>query len=76
MKRRKKEKKKEFVHFCGSDGKASAYKAGDPGLIPVLERSSGEDNGNPLQYSYLENPLHGGACWATVHGITESDTIE
>ena len=45
---------------CGSDCKASAYNAGDPGLIPGSGRSSGEGNGNPLQYSCLENPLDGG----------------
>ena len=45
----------------GSDGKASAYNAGDPGSIPGLGRSSGEGNGNPLQYSCLENPMDGGA---------------
>ena len=39
----------------GSDGKASAYNAGDLGLIPGLGRASGEGNGNPLQYSCLEN---------------------
>ena len=44
----------------GSDGKASAYNVGEPGLIPGLERSSGEGNGNPLQYSCLENPMDGG----------------
>ena len=46
---------------CGSDGKASAYNAGDPGSIPGLGRSPGEGNGNPLQYSCLENPMDGGA---------------
>ena len=40
----------------GSDGKASAYNVGDPGSIPGLGRSSGEGNGNPFQYSCLENP--------------------
>ena len=45
----------------GSDGKASAYNAGDPGLIPGLGGSPGEGNGNPLQYSCLENPMDGGA---------------
>ena len=45
----------------GSDGKASAYDAGAPGLIPGLGRSSGEGNGNPLQYSCLENSMNGGA---------------
>ena len=44
-----------------SDGKASAYNAGGPGRIPGLGRSSGERNGNPLQYSCLENPMDGGA---------------
>ena len=43
-----------------SDGKASAYNAGDPGSIPGLGRSPGEGNGNPLQYSCLENPMDGG----------------
>ena len=41
----------------GSDGKASAYNVGDPGSIPGLGRSPGEGNGNPLQYSCLENPM-------------------
>ena len=43
----------------GSDGKASAYNAGDPGSIPGLGRSPGEGNGNPLRYSCLENPMDG-----------------
>ena len=58
----------------GSDGKASAYNAGDPGSIPGLGRSPGEGNGNPLQYSCLENPMDGGAWWATVQGIVKSRT--
>ena len=45
----------------GSDGKASAYKAGDPGSIPELGRSPGEGNDNPLQDSCLENPMDGRA---------------
>ena len=45
----------------GSDSKASAYNAGDPGLIPGLGRSPGEGNGNPLQYYCLENPMDRGA---------------
>ena len=45
----------------GSDSKASAYNAGDPGSIPGLGRSPGEGNGNPLQYSCLENPMDRGA---------------
>ena len=47
--------------FGGSDGKASAHNAGDLCSIPGLGRSSGEGNGNPLQYSCLENPMDGGA---------------
>ena len=41
----------------------------DVGLIPGSGRSSGEGHGNPLQYSYLENPLDRGAWWATVHMV-------
>ena len=52
----------------GSDGKESACNAGDLGSIPGLGTSPGEGNGNPLQYSCLENPMDGGAWWATVHG--------
>ena len=58
----------------GSDGKASAFNAGDPGSIPGLGRSPGEGNGNPLQYSCLENSMDGGARWATVDGVTKSQT--
>ena len=58
----------------GSDGKDSAYNAGDPGLILGWGRSPGEGNGNPLQYSCLENPIDRGAWGATVHGVTESQT--
>ena len=54
-----------WVNYCdfpgGSDGKASAYSAGDPGSIPGSGRSPGEGNGNPLQYSCLENPVDRGA---------------
>ena len=53
----------------GSDGKAPACYAGDLGSIPGLGRSPGEGNGNPHQYSYLENPTDGGAWQATVHGL-------
>ena len=58
----------------GSNGKASAYNAGDPGSIPGSGRSPGEGNGNPLQYSCLENPMDGGAWQATVHGVAKSRT--
>ena len=51
-----------FLGFPGgSDGKASAWNAGDPGSIPGSGRSPGEGNGNPFQYSCLENPMDGEA---------------
>ena len=58
----------------GSEVKAFAYHVGNLGLIPELGRSPGEGNGNPLQYSCLENPMDGGAWWATVHGVAKSRT--
>ena len=58
----------------GSEVKASACNAGDLGSIPGLGRSPGEGNGNPLQYSCLENAVDGGAWWATVHGVAKSRT--
>ena len=58
----------------GSEVKASACNAGDLVSIPGLGRSPGEGNGNPLQYSCLENPMDRGAWWATVHGVTKSRT--
>ena len=57
---------------AGSDRKESACNAGDPGSIPGLGRSPGEENGNPLQHSYLENPMDRLAWWAIVPGVTES----
>jgi len=47
---------------------------GDLGLIPGSERSPGEGNGNPLQYSCLENSMDRGVWWASVHGVTKSGT--
>ena len=58
----------------GSDGKASAYSAGDPGAIPGSGRSPGEGNGNLLQYSCLENPMDRVVWQTTVHGVTKSWT--
>ena len=54
--------------------KKPACKAGDPGSIPGSGRSPGEDNGNPVQFSCLENPMDRGAWWAAVHGVAKSRT--
>ena len=61
-----------FPH--SSVSKESACNAGHPGLIPGLERSPREGNGNPLQCSCLENPMDRGAWQATVHGVHKSWT--
>ena len=53
---------------------ANAGDARDAGSIPGLERSPGEVNGNPLQYSCLENPMDRGAWRATVSGVAKSQT--
>ena len=58
-----------------SDGKESACNAGDLGSIPGSGRSSGDGNGNPLWSSCLENPMDREAWWATVHGVTKSQTL-
>ena len=54
--------------------KNSPANAGDVGSISGLGRSPGEGNGNPLQYSHLGNLMDRGAWWATVHGVTKSQT--
>ena len=65
-----------WVGYCsvgflgGSDSKESACSAGNLGLIPGSGRSPGEGNGNPLQYSCLENPMDRGTWLAIIHGIT------
>ena len=64
----------KFLCILSVSGKALAYNAGDLGLIPGLGRSPGKGNGNPLQYSCLENPMDGGAWWATGHGVAKSRT--
>ena len=65
----------EYNYFPGgSDGKVSAYNAGDLGSIPGSGRSPGEGNGHPLQYSWLENPMDRGAWRTTIHGVTKSQT--
>ena len=63
-----------FAFPGGSDGKESAYSAGDRGSIPGSGRSPGEENGYPLQYSGLENPTDRGAWWATARGVTKGWT--
>ena len=64
-----------FLGFPGgSEVKASASNAGDPGSIPGSGRSPGKGNGNPLQYSCLENPMDRGAWRATVHRVAKSQT--
>ena len=55
-------------------GKEHACNAGDPGFDPWVAKIPGEGNGNPLQYSCLENPMDRGAWGATVQGATESRT--
>ena len=58
----------------GSEVKVSACNVGDLGSIPGLGRSPGDGNGNPHQYSCLENPMDRGAWWAILHGVTKSRT--
>ena len=63
---------KYYLGFPGGlEVKASACNAGNLGSTPGSGRSPGEGNGNPLQYSCLENPTDGGAWWATVHGVAK-----
>ena len=77
-----KKKKVRFTGYCsllnipgGSDSNKSACNTGDLGSFPGLgNRSSGDGNGNPLQYSCLESSMYGGTCRATVHGVTKSQT--
>ena len=59
-----------FLGFHSSVGKESTCNAGDPGSIPGLGRSLRDGNDNPLQHSYLENPMDRGTWRATVHGVT------
>ena len=58
----------------GSDHKESACDTGDWSSIPGSGRCPGEGNGNPLQYSCLENSMDRGAWWAAIHGVTKSQT--
>ena len=58
--------------LCGSNGKEPTCNAGHPGSSPGLGRAPGKDNGNPFQYSCLENSMDRGAWRATIHGVTKS----
>ena len=58
----------------GSVVKNLPANAGDEGLIPGSGRAPGKGNGNPLQYSFLENPMDRGAWWATMHRIAKTQT--
>ena len=63
------------MNFPGSsDGKESACNTRDLSLIPGSGRSPGEENGDPLQYSCLGNPMDRGAWQPTVHGFAKSQT--
>ena len=59
----------------GSDGKESTYNVEDLGLTPGSRRSPGGGHSTPLQYSCLENPMDRGPSWATVHGVSKSQTL-
>ena len=60
--------------LSGKESTRNAGDAGDAGSIPALGRSSEKGNGNPLQYSFQENPMDRGAWQATVHGVTKNQT--
>ena len=64
------------IILSGSVVKNPPANAGDEGSIPGSGRSPGEGNGNPLQYSCLDNPRDGGSWWAAVYGVAQSDTTE
>ena len=69
-----------YIHYGGLNGGSvvknppAMQETHDVGSIPGLGRSSGKWNGNPLQYSCLENPMDWGSWWATVHGVAKSQT--
>ena len=66
--------KKSSFEVVGKEFACSAEDTGDEGLIPELGRSAGDGNGNPLQYSCLENPMDRGAWRAVVHGVAKNWT--
>ena len=61
----------KWMSLVAQIGKESISNAGDPSSIPGSGRFLGEGNGNPLQYSSLENPMNTGARWAAVHGVVQ-----
>ena len=63
-----------LIHSDGLEDKEAACNARNLGSIPGLERYPGEENGNTLQYSCLENSMDRGAWWATAHGVAKSQT--
>ena len=65
----------EYLFSSGSDGKESVCKAGDLSSIPGSGGSPGAVNGNPLQYSCLENSMDRGTSWAPVHGVAKNQTL-
>ena len=65
-------KENKIIITGGSDGKESACNVGDSGSILGSGRSLGKGNSNPLQYSYLENPMDSGVWWAIVHEVAKS----
>ena len=62
-----------WLGFPGVVVKSLPFNAGDADSVPGLERSSGERNDNPLQYSCLKNPMDKGTWWAKVHGVAKED---
>ena len=67
---------RELAAHYGSDGKEFACSTGDLGSIPGLGRSPGEGNGNPLQYSCLENPMDCSLPGPSIHGILQARILE
>ena len=63
-----------YIKMLRGKGEANTGDARAPGLIPGLERSPGDGNGNPPQYSCLENPMDRGAWWVTVLGVAKGQT--
>ena len=63
-----------YMNWLGFPGGSDACNAGNLGSVPGLGRSPGEGNGNPLQYSFLENSMDRGASWAIIHGVAKNRT--